>query len=204
MRTRLFASILFLMFSVAASAQGLLTAKAAADLTSISGGSLIDYSGKIGGRLGLSYTHYMSNHWYVEPEANISYNTWKMKELYCSDIDDHIIDNHFRNISLNIPVMFGYSIPVGAQHINIYMGPQVSYNLCNKWVIDDKLSKDEFDDNALNTDYNKFTFSLKAGVGVVIDDYTVAIEGAMGLNEMYKDSSNTYKNVFSLVLGYSF
>lgn len=200
---KLFLACMTLVMSCAAYSQNYLTIKGGLDLSKPSSEWPFDYRLGAGFQLGTAYSIGLPKNFYVEPGINLSYHTWKWPDIYIAE-GTSAYTLRFKSWSANIPIVVGYSIPVGAQNLNIYTGPQLSINLGNKLgVVNGPSGEAELDNH--KQPINRFGLGWKGGISCTLDRYIIGVEGTWGITKLMKDVYYTsHQNVYSIYLGYSF
>lgn len=169
--------------------------------------------------LGLVYNLPLVANLYLEPGAELYYNTVAIEPDAISDaIDLNSAFQHrsLRKSGLRIPIQLGYHFDfTNAFKLSLFTGPVADVGFSNDYYITTKeLAGKQLhvSGSMLNDDLpfalNRVDLSWRVGVGFTVQDIFIGFSGDIGLLNKVRhnnDGNISYKeNVFHFTLGYNF
>ncbi|MDE6332799.1 MAG: PorT family protein [Muribaculaceae bacterium] len=154
------------------------------------GHSVKMYKQGYGGSLGAMCNLYLGKGFFLEPGASVFYDSYSYDNLTIlnsTDSSDGIFDPTIYKVGLRVPLVVGYTFGSDKFSMSVYTGPEASVAFTGKVRVDDIPDTFEFDNNIFGPDgQSRFDLAWKIGMSVPFDAWTISIDGAIGITDLYR------------------
>ncbi|MDE5642746.1 MAG: PorT family protein [Muribaculaceae bacterium] len=162
------------------------------------------YKTGYGATVGAICNLYIGNGFYIEPGASLYYNTYSYDDLIIAEAPDEnalATDPSLYKFGVRIPVMAGYTFGNDKFSMSVYTGPEVSIALAGKLRLDDSIDTDAIDTGIFGPNgHSRFDLAWKIGFSVPFDAWSVGIDAAIGVTDIFRSDVIFRENRVSVSL----
>lgn len=169
------------------------------------GPSVKMYKTGYGATVGAVCNLYLGKGFYFEPGASLFYDSYSYDNLTImgdpDNADDAVFDPSLYKFGLRVPLMFGYTFGNDNFSMSVYTGPEVSVALVGKVRLSDLPAEEVIDNNLFGPNgHNRFDMAWKVGLGVPFGAWTVSLDAAIGVTDIYRAGGKFRENRVSVGL----
>lgn len=172
------------------------------------GGGVTMYRPGYGFTIGGVSNIYLGKNFYFEPGVSLAYSQYKYKDLAFSNSEGVIVetDPKIYKWSFQIPLVVGYTIDMWEKSaLTVFTGPQVRYAFAGKISFTDKELADDANEYVnLWNGQRRFDLSWKVGVGVLVNNFLISLEGDLGITDLLKSELSFRENRVGVGVAYYF
>lgn len=157
------------------------------------GGSIKMFRNGCGFNIGVVYNAWLGKGFYLEPGLSLYYDSYSYYGVFSNEGIIADKDPRLYKIGIRIPVVAGYEFNITDNlGMTIFSGPELNYSFAGKYVVKNRRFWGDMEDSPFITQ-RRVDCAWKVGVGFPINDFTLSVEGDIGMTDLMKNPDISFR-----------